>query len=396
MKKRVDLSYYGLFVATVALLIIGLLMILSASSAWAYAYTKDIYFYFKRQLVGATLGLIALFMLSRFNYQRWRQLSLLLMVLSNALLVLVLVPGIGKSAGGATRWLGIGPFQFQPSELVKLALILYGAHVLTQRRAMTGWGRFSPLLFFAAISVGLVIAQRDLSTALVLGAIIMFLLFVGGMRLSTWFALIGLGSATTFLLVFMESYRWQRVIAFLNPWAYARKAGYQIVQALYAFGSGGLFGVGLGQSRQKFFYLPAAHTDFIFAIVGEETGLIGTALILILFLLLAYFALRVSLRSRDYYGKILAAGIGFWIVGQALVNMAVVTSTIPVTGLPLPLISYGGSSLVFTLAALGILINISSNLGRKVESSSNRRRDRRSSLSRSVHIRSVKERSSGR
>lgn len=396
MKRQVDLSYYGLFVVTLALLIIGLLMILSASSAWAYAYTKDIYFYFKRQLVGATLGLLALFLLSRLNYHRWQRASLFLMVFSDALLALVLIPGFGRTAGGATRWLGVGPFQFQPSELVKLALILYGAHILTQRRAMSGWGRFSPLLFFAVLSIGLVVAQRDLSTALVLGAILMFLLFVGGMRLSTWFSLIGLGGVVAFLLIFLESYRWQRVIAFLNPWAYAKKAGYQIVQALYAFGTGGLFGVGLGQSRQKFFYLPAAHTDFIFAIVGEETGLIGTALILALFFLLAYFALRVSLRARDYYGKILAAGISFWIVGQALVNMAVVTSTIPVTGLPLPLISYGGSSLVFTLAALGILINGSSNLGRQVESSSNRRRDGWSSLPRSVHNRSAKARSSRR
>jgi cell division protein FtsW len=379
-KNKRDISYPGIWLVSLALLGLGLLMILSSSSAVAYSKTGDIYFFFKRQLVGAFLGLFALYIFSRIDYLWWKRLSLLIILLSQVLLVFVLF--FGKTAGGAQRWLGFGPFQFQPSEFAKLAILIFGAQVIAERRTGRGLGRFFPLLFFTASTALLVILQKDLGTAFVISVLSFCLLFIGGLEIKYCFSLATLGISAVFLLSYVEKYRWQRIEAFWNPWKYAKHAGYQIVQALYAFGTGGIFGVGLGQSRQKYFYLPAAHTDFIFAIIGEELGLIGTALVLLLFLALAYFVLRVSLRARDFYGKILSSGIGIWIIGQALLNMAVVTKTIPVTGLPLPLISYGGSSLVFTLAAIGILLNISQS-GRRSEARSYWGRHSGSRISRS-------------
>ncbi len=378
-----DISYYGVWLVTLMLLGIGLLMILSSSSAVAYSWTGDIYFFFKRQLIGAVLGLIVLYALSKIDYLWWKRFSYPVMFLSQILLLLVLIPGLGKTAGGATRWLGLGPFQFQPSEFAKIALLIFGAHVISERRPGRGLWRFSPLLIAAFTTCLLVVLQRDLGTAVVICALTFCLLFIGGLEVKYCVSLVAMGVFGVAVLSLSEGYRRERIIAFLDPWKHAKHAGYQIVQALYAFGSGGIFGVGLGQSRQKYFYLPAAHTDFIFAIIGEELGLIGTAFVLLLFLAMAYFILRISLRARDFYGKILASGIGFWIIGQALTNMAVVTKTIPVTGLPLPLISFGGSSLVFTLAAIGIILNIAGT-GRRVEASSDRGRNRRPRIPGSV------------
>lgn len=380
-EKAKDISYYGIWLVSLALLGLGLLMILSSSSAVAYSRTGDIYFYFKRQLWGVFLGLFALYIFSRIDYLWWKRLSLLTILFSQILLGLVLI--FGKTAGGAQRWLGYGSLQFQPSEFAKLAILIFGAQVIAERRAGRGLKRFSPLLFFTATTCLLVILQRDLGTAIIISLLSFCLLFIGGLEIKYSLSLASLGVSLVLLLSYVEKYRWKRIEAFWNPWKYAKQAGYQIVQALYAFGTGGILGVGLGQSRQKYFYLPAAHTDFIFAIIGEELGLVGTSLVLLLFLALAYFILRVSLRAQDFYGKILSSGIGIWIIGQALINMAVVTQTIPVTGLPLPLISYGGSSLVFTLAALGVVLNISQQ-GRRSEASSNWGRDSGSRISRSL------------
>ncbi len=349
-----------LFVAVVALVAAGVVMVYSASAIVAHDRFGDSTFFFKRQAVWATLGMMALAITQRIHYARLRTLTPLLLFLTVTALVLVLVPGIGRVAGGARRWIAIaGPFAFQPAEGAKLVLVLYLAHVLTARGRTDTLQAAGPPLLITGLCAGLVLLQPDMGTALLLGALTLGLLFIGGVRP---LHLLGLSAATLPLLtvaVLGEGYRRQRILAFLNPWRDPQGAGFHIIQSLLALGSGGLLGLGLGNSRQKFFYLPEQHTDFIFAILGEELGLIGAVAIVALFGLLAVRGFRIAREAPDRYGSLVAAGITLMIVLQAIINIGVTTGVLPITGVPLPFVSFGGSSLLFTLISVGILLNIS-------------------------------------
>jgi cell division protein FtsW len=320
----------------------------------------DSAFFFKRQMVWALLGMAALVITQRIHYARLRRLTPLLLFLAFAALVLVLVPGIGRVAGGARRWIALsGPFAFQPAEGAKLAIVLYLAHFLAAVRRHDTLRAALPPLVITGLCAGLILVQPDMGTALLMGLLALSQLFIGGVRPTH---LLGLTMASVPLLtvvVLGQDYRRQRILAFFNPWRDPQGAGFHIIQSLLALGSGGLLGLGLGNSRQKFFYLPEQHTDFIFAILGEEMGLIGAVAILALFALLAVRGFRIAREAPDRYGSLLASGITLMIVLQAIINVGVTTGVLPITGVPLPFISFGGSSLLFMLMGVGILLNIS-------------------------------------
>lgn len=344
-----------------ALLVLGLVMILSASSVSSFARYGSSFWFFRRQLLWALIGLVGFFFFRRLDYRRLKNFGYLSYAGSVALLAAVLVPGVGIVAGGSARWLALGPFSFQPSELAKLALVLFAADVFSRKEERT-FAEFShtflPLVPALGVLAVLVMLQPDLGTTVLLGTIGLGVLFVAGARLRHLLpiGLVGVGGTT--LLALGEEYRRARLLAFLNPWADPLNTGYQTIQSLIALGSGGIFGVGLGASRQKWSYVPNAHTDFIYSILGEEMGLLGTLAVLGLFAFLAYLGVRTARKAPDRFGMLLAAGITIWISVQALVNMGAVTAALPITGVPLPLVSFGGSSLVVLLAAMGILSNI--------------------------------------
>jgi cell division protein FtsW len=353
-----------LLVLTMALLAAGLVMVLSASSVEGLLVYDSAYYYFGRQVVFAIAGLAAMVVLARIDYRDLRRWAPHAAIASVVLMLLVLVPHIGvdpNQTHGASRWLGLGPLgTFQPAEFGKLALVVYVAHWVDRRqgRLRSFNDGFLPFAIMLAGVLAIMMLQRDLGTAVVLGAMLVAIYFVGGGRRSH-VALLLLGLAAGFaLFVLLESYRQQRLTAFLNPFADPLGASYQPVQALIGLGSGGPFGVGLGHSVLKYGWLPEAHTDFIFAVIGEETGLVGTTLILAGFVALTVRGCRAAMRAPDRFGVMLATGITMWIGLQAFVNMATVTSTLPATGVPLPFVSYGGSALAITLAAMGVLLNV--------------------------------------
>lgn len=353
---------YWLFIAVLALLAIGVVMVYSASAIVALDQYGDSEFFFKRQLLWAGLGVAALLVAQRIHYTRFPGLTPILLAAGVAALVLVLVPGIGRVAGGARRWISFGgPFAIQPVEAAKLALVLYLANFLTNRGIAVGELRRGvlPPLILTGVMFGLVLLQPELGSALVLGGVTAAMLFAGGARLRHLVGLALVSAPMIAAAIFGEGYRRRRLLAFLNPWDDPQGVGFHIIQSLVALGSGGFFGVGLGQSRQKFFYLPERHTDFIFAILGEELGLLGTTAVVALFALIAYRGWRIARSAPDRYGSLLACGITVMIIVQAIMNIGVTTGVLPVTGVPLPFVSFGGSSLVFTMAAVGILLNIS-------------------------------------
>lgn len=338
----------------------GLIMILSSSWVAAYRRYGSSFLFFERQVLWAAAGIAALLVASRIDYRRWRGLGYLLLLGSLAGLVLVLHPSIGTSAGGSSRWLSVGSLRFQPSELAKLALVLVGADLCARkgRRLRSMRDVMVPLGILVVIVAGLVLAQPDLGTTLIIAGTVFTVLYVAGASLGSLGGIGLAGSIAAVGLSLSEGYRRARLLSFLRPFDDALNTGYQAVQAQIALGSGGLFGVGLGASRQKWMYVPNAHTDFIFAIIGEEAGLMGTFAVMGLFAMLGYAGIRVARRAPDAFGRIVAGGITAWIVGQAVVNMGAVTGLLPITGVPLPLVSFGGSSLLFTLTAIGILVNI--------------------------------------
>ncbi|MBE3577712.1 MAG: putative lipid II flippase FtsW [Limnochordales bacterium] len=344
---------------SVALLVIGLLMVFSASSVQALYETNDAFYYAKRQFLGAALGLVAMAVLSRIDYRRLRWLAWPGLLVTVALLVAVLF--VGREVAGARRWIPLGPINLQPSELAKLGLILFLAAWLDRRRDMitSFWSGYLPPLLLTGLLFGLVMLEPDLGTGITLGAIAMVMLFATGA--SGWHILLTgfLAIPVVALLIWIEPYRLRRIMGFIDPWADPLDSGFQTIQSLLAVGSGGLFGTGLGQSRQKYFYLPEQHTDFIFGIVGEELGFLGAVLVVLFFFILCWRGLRAALRAPDFFGMALATGLTALIGVQAFLNMGVVTGLLPVTGITLPFLSYGSSSLVVTLAAVGILLNIS-------------------------------------
>ncbi len=350
-----------LLVAIAALTTFGLVMVFSASEVQGWLWYHNSAYYFERQLIWFALGAGFLWTAAHFDYHRLKPLALPLGIAAVGLMLLVLVPHFGVEVNGARRWLKLGPLQMQPAEFAKLAAILFMALWLERHRERLGSleDGIVPFLALLALVVFLVILERDLGTTMIVAAIMLSQFLVAGGR-KRHVLLLGLIIVfCLYLFIRMEPYRLQRIVAFFNPWADPLNTGFQAIQSVVALGSGGLSGVGLGQSIQKYQWLPFAHTDFIFAIIGEEMGLIGTAGVLALFGLFAYRGYRVALKAPDAFGSLLACGVTTWIAFQALINIAAVTVTLPTTGVPLPFISYGGSSLAITLLAVGILINVS-------------------------------------
>jgi len=350
----------------------GGIMIYSTSAIYAEEAHGDSFFYLKRHLTWIVLGLIGMFLAWKVDYHIWRRYSKPLFFVSVGLLIMVYMPGIGRSAGGARRWLSLGGFGFQPSELAKLALIIYLSDILTrkQRWVQEFWKGLVPPLVIIGIMVGLILLQPDLGTSMSMAIVAFIILFIAGVK---WQYLVTLGlSALPFLFVFICSapYRWNRIMVFLHPWKDPQGTGFQIIQSYLALGSGGIWGVGLGNSRQKLFYLPAAHTDFIFSIIGEELGVLGSLAILILFALLLFLGVVICLRALDLFGHFLALGIVTTISLQTIINIGVVTGSLPTKGLPLPFISYGGSCMLVYLVAVGILLNIHSWTQKRMASGS--------------------------
>ncbi len=349
----------ALVVPAFALVVIGLIFVLSASSVRAFSLYGNSFWYFERQAVAAGIGLVAAFIAYRVPYHAWRGSWVLLVAASLGLLMLVLT-GFGTTAGGSTRWIPLGSFSFQPSEVAKVAVAVSGAALLARsvRLRAEPFRLASPFLFVVVCTVGLILLQPDLGTTVIVCSIAAALLFAAGIRmrsLASWFAI----AATGGLLVAMSNgYMRARFEAFLHPWSNRMTSGYQAVQGMIALGSGHLWGVGLGASRQKWMYVPNAHTDFIFAIMGEEVGLIGEVIVLGLFAVMLYAGIRIAIRSPDLFGRLLATGIVTWLGVQALVNLGGVTGLLPITGVPLPLLSYGGSSLVVTMVGIGVLASI--------------------------------------
>ncbi len=353
-------SYYLIASASALLLGLGLVMVLSASSVTSYATSGSSFSVFIKQLMWVAIGVPALLLANRMSTRVLRMLAYPLLLAGIGGLLLVLVPGIGVSAYGATRWVGVGSFTLQPSELAKLGLALWGADLLVRKkRRLREWRHLLiPLLPVATLLAMLVMLEPDLGTTLVIVTILMTLLWVVGSPARLFAGLLSvIGMLVTYLAV-AEPYRLARLASFADPFKDSQDTGWQAVQGLYALASGGWWGVGLGASREKWSYLPNAHTDFILAIIGEELGLVGTLLVVVLFGVLAYGGIRVAQRSSDQFGRLVAAAITAWLVGQALINMGAVVGLLPITGIPLPLISFGGSSLLLTMFAIGILLSL--------------------------------------
>ena len=342
-----------------ALVVVGLVMVLSASSVQALRDFGSSWVVFQRQAMWVFIGAVALLVAVRVDYRRWQRPAVPFALVALGLLLVVLVPGLGVSVRGSSRWIGSGQFRVQPSEFAKLAILLFVADVLA-RRGAKGSVRMAlrPILVVFGFAALLVMAQPDMGTTLVLGCIVLSLLFVGGIELRTLGGLVGLAAGGALVLGLVEGYRRARLFSFLNPWKDAGNTGYQIVQSLVGLASGHWTGLGLGASRAKWGFLPNAYTDFIFAIIGEELGLIGTLLVIGLFVAFAVLGVRTALKAPDRFGALLASGITAWVVGQALINIGAVIGVLPVTGVPLPFVSFGGSSLVITMGAAGILLNI--------------------------------------
>ncbi|HEU5201938.1 MAG TPA: putative lipid II flippase FtsW [Nitrospira sp.] len=359
-RPRVAMDHTLLFV-TLTLALVGLVMVFSASAIVAGNRFQDPEFFLKRQIAWLGFGFLLMHLTSRIDYQLWRKLSVPILIGMLVLLVMVLVPSLGVAAKGARRWLRVGPISVQPAELVKLVTVMYLAAYLTRKTDKLTLFRSGllPALIVVGLLSGLVLLEPDLGTVVVIGLVTVGLLFLGGARITHLLSLALCAIPVALVLILGSSYRRQRLMTFLAPWKDASDAGFQITQSFLAFGSGGPFGVGLGEGKQKLFFLPEAHTDFVLALVGEELGLAGTATVILLFALFVWRGFHIAARARMPFGKFLGMGITLLIGIQALVNAAVVTGLLPTKGLTLPFVSYGGSSLVVSFIGVGMLLSIS-------------------------------------
>jgi cell division protein FtsW len=359
--KLPKLDTYLLWIVMI-ILVIGILMLASASSVLSYQRFNNNYYYLLRQLIfGAVPGLILMYFFSRMDYHVWQKLAPILVLAGIGMLVAVLIPGIGFKVGGARRWINFGTFLFQPAEFVKLAVILYLASWYDKRQHHVHdlYYGFLPSLAIVGLVAGLIILEPDIGTMLVLASIAAVMFFIGGVRMRYIYSTAASALLVLWILVKAAPYRAQRFLAFLDPTADARGISYQINQALLAIGSGGIWGEGFGQSKQKYSYLPEPIGDSIFAVISEEMGFIRTMVILLLFLLFAFRGFKIARTAPDTFGKLAAGGITSWLVLQALINIGGITGLIPLTGIPLTFISYGSTALAISLASVGILLNIS-------------------------------------
>ena len=358
-KKSYDLV---LLFLTFALMGIGLVMLYSSSSIMAQQRFGDSMYFVKKQILFAFLGLAVLIVSKNLPYVVYRRLVYVILGVSLLSLIIVLLPQVGHRVGGARRWLRIGPVSIQPAEFAKLALIIYISYSLAKKkeRMQELAVGYLPHLLVSAVFIGLVMMQPDLGTAITFAVLAFLLLFVAGVRLRYLLATGLVFIPLLALAIAQKGYRWDRLLAFLNPWRDPSDTSFQLLHSLLALGSGGPWGVGLGSGQQKLFYLPEPHTDFILAVIGEEAGLVGVSIVLLLYGLLIYQGVKIALKAPDRFGTYLAFGLTLAVGLQAFINSAVVMGLLPTKGLPLPLISYGGSSLLTNLTAVGILMNISS------------------------------------
>jgi cell division protein FtsW len=364
MKKQIAAPPpdYVLLSIVIALLAFGFIALSSASTVLSFErFGHNNYYLLRQVMYGLVPGTILLYFFSKFKYQTLQRFAPLAILVGLVMLIAVLMPSIGFEVGGARRWIHLGPFLFQPAEYVKLAVILYLASWYDKRQQHIHdlYYGFLPSLAIVLLITGLIILQPDLGTMIALAAIAATMFFIGGTKIRYLASLTGFSILVMWLLIKAEPYRLERIITFFNPNIDSQGISYQVTQALIAVGSGGLWGHGFGQSRQKYNYLPEPMGDSIFAIMSEELGFIKISLVLILILFFAYRGFRVALRAEDTFGKLVAGGITSWIVFQTLINIGGITAIIPLTGIPLPFISYGSSAMAVNLAAIGILLNIS-------------------------------------
>jgi cell division protein FtsW len=365
-RTKPPLEYSLIYTATLCMLALGAIMVYSASSAESLLDgSGDPSYYLKRYVGLAIVGLVVLHFTSRHGLRVIKAVTPVLLLVSFALTALVMLPGFGVTVNGATRWLGAGPLQFQPSELLKLSLVLFAAQLLAARPSATKsfGGLAKPLLIVVAVACLMLLKQPDMGTAMVICFTIGTLLFVAGTPMKLLGMIAGSMGTIALIVAIAEPYRRARLTAFLDPWSDAADTGFQAVQSMIAIGSGGPLGVGLGESVQKIFYLPEAHTDMILAIIGEELGLVGIFSVVALYGLIAYAGFRAAKHARDRYAKLLATGITALILCQATLNMFAVMGLAPLTGIPLPLISYGNSNLIVVMAAMGLLWNFAATGG---------------------------------
>lgn len=358
-KKAVD---FTLFLTTMLLVFVGIIMVFSSSWPEAMVEFGNGYHFLRKQLIASILGFFVMLFFMNFNYKYLKKLSILIYIVSIILGLLIFSP-LGKSALGARRWLQIMGFRFMPSDVIKLGSIIFFANFLSNKKEKIKelLNGTVPALMFIGLSCGLIYLQKDLGTTVTLAGTMMGMFFIAGMKWSHLIALVG-GAASLLYFAITDKdnlYRMDRWMAFKDPFAYKLDEGWQAVQSLYALGSGGIFGLGLGKSRQKFFYIPESYNDFIFSIIGEELGFLGTLTILILLMILIWRGIIIALRVEDMFGSFLATGITALLAIQSIIHIAVVTSSIPTTGITLPLVSFGGTSLIVYMAAIGILLNIS-------------------------------------
>jgi len=361
VKKHFD---YTLFLTTILLVALGLTMIYSASGVLARERFQDSTYFLKKELIAVVIGVVGLVVAKTLPLEHYRKLAYPIFGLAVALLIIVLIPGIGTKAGGAQRWLKLGPFSFQPSEFAKMALILFMAYVLTkkQEKIQIFLVGFVPPMILSGLLVVLVLAGDDLGNAVVMASTVLILMFIGGARISYLVSEVLLALPAFYYLIFGVEYRKQRIMAFLNPWEHKQGAGFQIIQSYLAFHSGSLFGQGLGEGKQKLFYLPEAHTDFILSVVGEELGLLGTLTVIALFVIWLFRAYVIAWKAPDAFSSFLATGIAVLFSFQAAFNIAVVMGLLPTKGLALPFLSYGGTAMIISLTCVGVLLNVSSRI----------------------------------
>jgi cell division protein FtsW len=385
--KKGQFEQQLLLLVTLALVAFGLVMVYSATSASAALANGDSSFYLRKQGLYALVGVVLLLVARRTNYRTLRHLAPMLVLTSIGLLLAVLA--IGTTVNGARRWISIGPAVFQPSEFAKLALLVFACAYLARRPAPQTLGELiKPLGILTGVICALLLAEPDLGTAITITVMLGGILVVSGAPSRLLASAGGIAVFLVLAAAWFEPYRRARLLSFLNPWSDAQGAGYQTVQAMIGLGSGGIFGEGLGQSVLKANYLPEAHTDMIFAIIGEELGLVGATALIAAYAAFAYAGFRVALTCKDPFGKRLAAGITTLVCGQALINIAAVMGAAPLTGITLPFVSYGGSSLVVGLAAVGILLNIAGDDGRATARSDVSDRNRRNRRPRASGARS--------
>lgn len=353
---------YGLLIVVLVLLAIGLVTVLSASAHYSLRTEGDSYFYVKKQLMFAVVGIISMLIISRVDYRILNsRISYVLLGIAFIMLCLVFVPGIGVTRNDATRWINLAGFQFQPSEIMKVAMIFFIATTISKnpKKIKQFWAGFVPYLVLIGAIAVLLLLEPHMSATIIIAVIAISMIFVAGAKFSHLIPIGLVGVIGAIVLAYTSEYRWKRVMIFLDPWQDARGDGYQIIQSLYAIGSGGLFGVGLGKSVQKYLYIPEPHNDFIFAIWSEEMGLLGVILVILLFGIFIWRGITIALKAPDMFGSLIATGVTVMIGIQAIFSIAVVSSSMPVTGIPLPFFSYGGTALVILLSCVGVLLSVS-------------------------------------